>query len=251
MNKKLPKVLLFQEDEKALNYKYKYPDYVLGKDIEVKSFEYDVDELKEAGVKFIDGDPKDNAVYFLHPYKENTYVSEKQPENYFLEEKLEFYKRIATLLGAKKIETKLISEESQKIEVDVQGNITLTPVAKLEGGAKIEKNQNNKTSLEIEDSFELQPNFNLHKNIEVLRGLIKEFNLHHETGIVSLIDNRDSTNSGTLLKKRKVKSEITSEYNHLLEISAKLNVKAFETSATFKRKVEKMNKLTLEIIFEF
>ncbi|MFK8269487.1 hypothetical protein [Capnocytophaga stomatis] len=251
MNKKLPKVLLFQEDEKALNYKYKYPDYVLGKDIEVKSFEYDVDELKEAGIKFIGGEPKDNAVYFLHPYKENTYVSETQPENYFLEEKLELYKRVASLLGAKKIETKVGAEESQKIEVDAQGNVTFAPVAKLEGGVKIEKNQNNKISLEIEDSFELQPNFNLHKNIEELRSLIEKFNLHHEIGIISLIDSRDSTNSGTLLKKRKIKSEITSEYNHLLEISAKLNVKAFEISATFKRKVEKMNKLTLEITFEF
>ncbi|WGU71308.1 hypothetical protein QIU18_05415 [Capnocytophaga canimorsus] len=151
----------------------------------------------------------------------------------------------------KKIETKVGAEESQKIEVDAQGNVTFAPVAKLEGGVKIEKNQNNKISLEIEDSFELQPNFNLHKNIEELRSLIEKFNLHHEIGIISLIDSRDSTNSGTLLKKRKIKSEITSEYNHLLEISAKLNVKAFEISATFKRKVEKMNKLTLEITFEF
>ncbi|MDO4764263.1 MAG: hypothetical protein Q4A00_07780 [Flavobacteriaceae bacterium] len=250
MNKKLPKVLLFQEDEKALNYKYKYPDYVLGKDIEVKSFEYDVDELKEAGIKFIGGEPQDNAVYFLHPYKENTYVSETQPEDYFLKEKLELYKRVASLLGAKTIETKVISEEYKKIEVDAQGNITFTPVAKLEGGVKIEKNQNNKKSLEIKDSFELQPNFNLHKRIEDLRGLIEKFNLHHEIDIISLIDSRDPT-SGTLLKKREVKSEITSEYNHLLEISAKLNVKAFETSATFKRKVEKINKQILEITFEF
>lgn len=46
MNNNLPQVILFQEDEKALNYRYKLP-FQLDVNVSIKSIEYDVEEFKK------------------------------------------------------------------------------------------------------------------------------------------------------------------------------------------------------------
>ena len=91
----------------------------------------------------------------------------------------------------------------------------------------------------------------MNKNIEELRKLIDEFNLGHEIDIISLIDFRDSRVSGTILKERHVKSEITSEYNKTLDISAKLTNPVFSVSTEFKNRVKRVQKIMIDIKFEF
>lgn len=249
MKTNMPKVVLFQEDEKALNYRYKL-DYPTGPDVQVKSLEHDYDEFarknKLIGANRVDS----NTLLFLHPYKNNVYLNESLGENYFLEEKLELYKRAASLLGAKSISTKVTFKESRSVSTDINGEVKYNLVS-LEGDSKSEIENNYKNSLEICEEFEPQNNFDKDKNISDLKEFIDAHNLHHEIGLVSLIEGRDSSQSGTLLTKRTVKSEITSEYNNLLEVSAKLNSPVFSVSGGYKRKLEEVNTLLVDIEFIF
>ncbi|MEW4925774.1 hypothetical protein [Algibacter sp. 2305UL17-15] len=248
MNKNPAQIVLFQEDEKALNYRYKQ-NYHIGSEIQVKSLEYDYDDFAKNN-KLIGNRVNENTLYFLHPYKNNVYLNESLGEEYFLEEKLQLYKRAASLLGAKSISTKVIFKESRTINTDVNGEVKYKVVS-IEGGSKRQIVNSYKNSLEITEEFELQNNFDKAKNIKELNEFIDKHNLHHEIGLISLIEARDSSNSGTLITSRKVKSEITSEYNNLLEVSAKLNSPVFNISGGYKRKLEEVNTLMVEIDFIF
>ena len=124
-------------------------------------------------------------------------------------------------------------------------------VVEIETSVKNSEQSKYKESLEINDTYKLQDNFDLNKNIDELRNMIQKLNLHHELGIISLIDARDSSESGTILTTRKVKSEISSEYNSLLQISAQLSSPVFSLGAEFSRSLETVNRLNIDIDFEF
>jgi len=249
MSNKLPQIVLFQEDEKALNYRYKQ-DYQIGSDIQIKSLEYDYDEFAKTNEVISNKRVSDNSLYFLHPYKNNVYLNESLGEDYFLKEKLALYKRAAALLGAKSITTKVTFKESRKLNTDVNGDVKYK-VVEIEGGSKREIVNSYKNALEITENFEIQENFDKAKNIKELNKFIQEHNLHHEIDLISLIEARDSTNSGTLITSQNVKSEITSEFNDLLEVSAKLNSPVFNISGGYKRKLEEVNTLMIDIDFIF
>lgn len=249
MNNNLPQVVLFQDDEKALNYRYKLP-FQLKSSVSIKSIDYDVDAFKSNGVKLIGPQPVQDSIYYLHPYKKNEYVHESFGELYFLEEKLNLYRRVGALLGAKSISTKLDLTESKKIEIDVEGNLKVK-VLKADVNVNSKEISKYQQSLEISEQYNLEQNFNLNDNIDKLRLMIDNLNLYHELGIISLIDARDSRDSGTSLSKRTVNSEISSEYNNLLEISAQLSSPVFSVGVNFKRSLETLNKLNVEIIYEF
>lgn len=242
-------VLLFQEDEKALGYMYRLPVGYDMENIDVKSIDYDVEEIKE-NYTLVGSQPTKNSVYHLHPYKKNTYIHESLGEDYFLKEKLALYKRVGQLLGAKSIATKVISIENKKREIDTNGNLQYKLV---DGGVNVKNtiSENYKNSLEILDTYQHQENFDLDRNITELHNIINEFNLHHEIDLISMIDARDSKNSGTILSSRHIKSEISSEYNKVLDISAKLSIPLFSVSTGFKDSLKIVNKVIVDIKFEF
>lgn len=249
MNNSLPKVIVFQEDEKALNYRFKLP-FTLNSDISVKSFEYDLEDFKNSGFKLVGPRPTEGAIYYLHPYKNNEFIHESKGETFFLEEKLNLFRRVGALLGAKSITTKVALLESEKLEIDTDGNLKIKLV---ESDISVKKTTESKykDSLEITENYELQNNFDINKNIKSLRRIIDEFNLHHELGIISLIDARDSRVSGTILTKRTVNSEISSEYKSLLEISAQLSAPIFNVGFNFKSSLETLNRLNVDIEYVF
>lgn len=249
MENNLPQVILFQEDEKALNYKYKLP-FQLDSNVVVKSIEYGVEDLKDKGVKLVGPRPTKDTIYYLHPYKDNEYVHESQGEMYFLKEKLDLYRKVGYLLGAKSISTKVILSESKKISIDVEGKLQIKLI-KAESNVHFSEQSKYKSSLEISEKYNQKENYDLNKNIDELRIIIDKLNLHHETDITSLIDARDSRTSGVELSERKVKSEISSEYNRLLQVSAQLSSPVFSVGVDFKRSLETLNKLNINIEFEF
>ncbi|QNS41238.1 hypothetical protein H0S70_13055 [Chryseobacterium manosquense] len=250
MKEQLPEVILFQADEKARGYEYQLPpNKQLPKTIKVKSFDYDLaDFLKK--FTLVGGRPSQNSVYFLHPYKNNIYVSDNLDASYFLKEKIHLFKKVGQLLGAKSIKTKV--KESQSEVNTFAGKIeALYKLIKGSGEIKSETTKIDKTSLEISDTYELQDNFDLNKNIDNLRKLIRENNLNHELELISLIDARDSRTSGTKISKRHVNSELSSEYNHLLETSMAIQNPVFDVSAKFNKHTNRLNVLSIDITYEF
>lgn len=251
MKEQLPEVILFQEDEKALGYQYHLPpNKQLPKTIAVKSFEYDLADFSENFEIVDEKRTSQNSVYFLHPYKNNTYISAEKDANYFLIEKIHLFKKVGQLLGAKSIKTEV--KESQS-EVDTfAGKIeAFYKLIKGSGEIKSETTKIDKTSLEIFDTYELQDNFDLNKNIDDLRKFIRENNLNHETELRSLIDARDSRTSGTKITSRHVKSELSSEYNHLLETSLAIKNPVFDVTAKFAKNTNRLKILNIDIFYEF
>ena len=243
-----PKVILFLEDERALNYRYKL-NYTLNRSIEVKSIDYDLNKFKN-DYQLIGGEPDNNSLYFLHPYKENAYVREKKGEVYFLKEKLNLYKKFASMLGATDISANLTLEKTSSIETKVNGEVEYKV---LESSVEHKKNKETKykNSLELHETYELQHNYDKSKNLEKLRNLIYNYDLHHEQDLISLIEARDSSQTGTQLKNHKVKSEITSEFNNLLEVSAQLNSPVFDIGGSFEKKLQDINSVIVEMNFKF
>src|SRR5690554_5617816 len=161
MHSNLPQVIIFQEDEKALNYRFKLP-FALNSEIVVKSIEYDLEDIKASGVKLVGPRPSKDSIYYLHPYKNTEYVHESLGEMYFLNEKLELYERVGALLGAKSIATKVVLTESKKLEIDVEGKLRVK-VVKAETNMKNSEESKDKSTLEINDTYNLQDNFDLDK----------------------------------------------------------------------------------------
>lgn len=249
MKNNLPQVVLFQEDEKALNYRYKLP-FQLNNNISIKSIEYDIDEFKNNGIKLIGPQPTRDAIFYLHPYKKNVYVHESLGELYFLKEKLDLYRRVGALLGAKSISTKVVQTESKNLTIDIEGKLQVKLV-KGETSLNYNEQSKYKQALEIYEEYTLQNNFDLQKNVDELKIMIDQLNLHHELEIISLLEARDSRHTGTSLSKRNVKSEISSEYSNLLQVSAQLSSPVFNVGADFKRSLETLNKLNVDIEYVF
>lgn len=173
MSKNMPQMVLFQDDEKALNYRYKL-DYPTGSDIQIFSLEHDYDEFVKTK-KLIGGRVNNQTLYFLHPYKTNEYLNESLGEDYFLKEKLELFHTIAYKLGAKSISTKVSFEETHAIETDHNGKARFKVVS-LESDVKRKIENEYKKYLEISDKFTLQDNFDMDKNISELRKFIEDHN---------------------------------------------------------------------------
>ena len=246
-----PKVILFQKDETALGYRYNLDNgFKLDPNISIKSIDYDIDEIKNNYTLI--GEPELNSVFYRHPYKENTYVNENYNEIYFLKEKLSLFKEIGKQLGAKSIKTKIKKTKSKERNIDASGEVSY---AKVKGDLSVntEVKDNHSETIEINEKFELMPNFDLNKNIDELHKKINILNLHHETDLIELIRDRDSRNTGIALSEKQIKSEITSEYNSLTNISANLTAAAtiFSLSANFKDTVKTENKIVIEIEYDF
>lgn len=248
-NNRPKQVLLFQEDEKALGYQYEIPRTLSMRDIDVKSIDYDEEEVKKNYI-LVGSQPNENSVYYLHPYKKNTYVHESLGEEHFLKEKIILLKRVAYLLGAKSIVTKIVFTEGKTREIDANGECRYKVI---EAGVGINHKTEEKYSkiVEISDTFEQEEDFDLNKNIDELRNMIKEFHLHHELEMIDLIESRDSRTSRTKLISKHIKTEITSEYNRLLDISAKLSNPVFNVSVGFKNSLKTVNQIIVDIKFEF
>src|SRR5690606_9625378 len=178
MHSSLPQVILFQEDEKALNYRFKLP-FKLNSEIAVKSIEYDLEDIRASGVKLLGPRPSKDSIYYLHPYKNNEYIHESLGEMYFLQEKLDLYRRVGALLGAKSISTKVVLTESKNLTIDVEGKLQIKLV-KAETSVNYTEQSKYQQALEISEEYNLQNNFDLHKNIDELHVMIDKLNLHHE-----------------------------------------------------------------------
>lgn len=248
-NNRPKQVLLFQEDEKALGYQYEIPRTLSMRDIDVKSIDYDVEEVNKNYI-LVGSRPTENSVYYLHPYEKNQYVHESLGEEHFLKAKIFYLKKVARLLGAKHIVTKIVFAEGKTREIDANGECRYKVI---EGGidVKYKTEEKYKKSIEISQDVEPEEEFDLNENIDMLRSEIQELNLHHELEMIDLIDGRDSRISKTKLTSTHIRTEITSEYNRLLDISAKLSNPIFKVSAGFKDNLKIVNQIMIDVKFEF
>lgn len=243
------KVVLFEEDEKSLNYKFeKHSDRL--KSTDVLSIEYDKDEFLKK-YEIVGQKPETGTVYYKHPIKDNCYVNSSLDEYYFMEEKIEFYGKIAQLLGAVGFEATVVLDSIEKIDFDLNGNITYKVV---EIDATYKKIETNKITqrLELKREIVKKPDFDIIKGFNKANDLVNQHNFSADPKLRGLIDSRDPEN-GSFSKKQTLKTELTSDYNQLLEFSAGLNVMAgvFKLNMGFSKQFESIKKVNLDMEIYF
>ncbi|MCA4806455.1 hypothetical protein [Myroides odoratimimus] len=249
MNNNLPKVVLFQDDEVSQVYDFMLP-YNLGTNTKIKSIDYDLIDFQNTYTIIGNKNASTSDVYFLHPYKENTYVEQSIAENYLIEEKIALYGEIASLLGATKVNSFVKFEEAREYLIDANGNMKYNVI---EVDVKYKEQQESKysKSIEIADTYIQADNFDLNRNLDHAYALVEKYNLSHEVQLKSLVEGRDSRRSGMLQKTKRIKTELTSEINSLYEASVKINSPIFTVNANLKESMKKVSRLSVELEFIF
>jgi hypothetical protein len=243
------KVILFEEDERSLNYKFeKYSDKLMSTDI--LSLEYDKDEFLNS-YEIIGQLPEIGSVYYKHPSKINCYVNSTLDEYYFMQEKIEVYAKVAQLLGATKFDATVVLDSQEKNIVIVNGDIQYN-VVKTE--ASYNKEQTNKIiqSLNFNRKIKIEPDFDKHSSYNEACQFLKSRNFTADPSLNGLLESRNPYN-GSVTEEQTIKTELTSEYNELLEFSAGLEVMkdVFKLNLGFSRKFESIKKVNLDIKIYF
>lgn len=243
------KIVLFEEDEKSLNYKFeKHSDKL--KSTDVLSLEYDKDKfLKNYEIK---GQlPEIGSVYYKHPIIPNCYVNSTLDEYYFMKEKIEAYGKVAQLLGAASFEATVVLDSIEKIAFEVSGDFKYKVV---DMNASLKEAETNRIvqKLELKRNFEIQIGFDKEKSFNNASDFIRSHNFSADPSLKGLLESRDPK-LGSTTKDQTLKTELTSEYNELLEFSAGLNVmkEVFNLSMGFSKRFESIKKVNLDMKIYF
>ena len=243
------KIILFEEDEKSLNYKFeKHSDKL--KSTEVLSIEYDKDKFIN-DFEIVGQLPEIGSVYYKHPSKLNCYVNSREDEYFFMQEKIEIYGKIAQLLGATGFEATVVLDSVGKIEFEADGNIKYK-VVEINSSIKEAETTKIIQRLQLKRDIEIQPDFDKHISYEKAIDFIKNHNFSSDPSLKGLIESRDPS-IGSLNKNQNLKTELTSEYNELIEFSAGLNIMGdvFNLNIGFSRKFESIKKVNLDMTIYF
>lgn len=243
------KVILFEEDEKSLNYKFeRHADKL--KSTEVLSIEYDKDKFIN-DYEIIGQSPEIGSVYYKHPSKPNCYVDSSLDEYFFMKEKMEVYGKVAQLLGATRFEATVVLDSMEKIKFGADGDIKYEVV---EMNASIKETETNKIiqKLQLKRDIEIQPDFDKQLSYNKAIDFINSRNFSSDPSLKGLLESRDPS-GGSLNGGQSLNSELTSEYNNLLEFSAGLNVMSgvFNLNMNFSKKFESIKKVNLDMTIYF
>ena len=249
----LPKVVIFQEDEKSINYKWNLPE---GSDfnrkpIAVRSFEYDKDTfLKENEVIIANKNFDLDTVFYLHPNRDNVYIEQSKFEDYIFKEKILRYIQMAQKLGAKKANLTAELLETRELEINANGSVEYK-VVKLEGEFKKEVEEKFKETYINNNEYKPSENYDLAKNYKEALEWIDRENLFFDQDLIHFVKSRNPE-IGNLLSKQELKTQLTQDTNQLLEISASLTVgPIFKLKGGFRESVSRQKDLLLKIELEF
>lgn len=243
------KIVLFEEDERSLNYKFeKFADRL--NSTEILSLEYDKDKFLN-DYEIVGQEPEIGSVYYKHPSKLNCYVDSSLDEYYFMQEKISVYTKVVQLLGATSIEATFILDSIDKMEFGANGDIKYQYVDVNSSYKEFETNKITQ-KLILQDSYEIQPNYDMQSSYREASLFINSQNFSSDPILKGLLDSRNPK-SGSLLKRQIIKTELTSDYNKLLEFSAGLNVMSgvFNLNMSFSKKFESIKKVYLEMTINF
>lgn len=241
-------VILFEDDERSLNYKLE-PFGKQLKSTKVLSIEYDKDKFSQ--FELIGSKPEIGSVYYKHPYKNDVYVNSNLTDFYFMNEKLELIAHLVKLLGAKSFEASVSIEDIEKMEFSTDGKISYTTVS-AESRSKKEETKKLVSKLKLKREFEQDDSFDKIASYKNTLDHIKKYNLSAESSIIGLIDSRNP-DVGNQNKRQKLSTELTSEYNSILDFAAGLSVMGdvFNLNFGFNKQFESIKKVNLSMKVDF
>jgi hypothetical protein len=241
-------VILFEDDERSLNYKFE-PFAKQLKSTRVLSVEYDKDDFLQ--FELIGTKPEIGSVYYKHPYKNDTYVNSNLTDFYFMNEKLELIGHLVKLLGAKSFEASVSIEDIEKMKISTEGKITYK-VVKLDVSSKKEETQKLVSKLKLKREFEQDASFDKRVSYKEALDYIQKYNLSSESSINGLIESRNP-DVGNQNKHQELSTELTSEYNSILDFAAGLSVMGdvFNLNFAYNKQFESKKKVNLSMEVNF
>lgn len=241
-------VVLFEDDEKSLNYKYQ-PGGKNLKSTKVLSVEYDKDKFSQ--FELIGSKPEIGSVYYKHPYKNDVYVNSNLTDFFFIEEKLYFISHIVKLLGAKSFEAELSITDVEKLEITAKGEMQFNAV-EVSANYREEETKKLMSKLALKQSFVLDDSFDRNANYRIVVEYFNKYNLSAENSIKGIIHSRDPY-VGNQSDSLDLKTELTSEYNRILDSAAGLSVMGdvFNLNSTYKKQFESIKKVNLSMKVNF
>lgn len=243
------KVVLFEEDERALNYKFeKFADRL--KSTEILSLEYDKEEFLKK-YEIIGQEPEIGSVYYKHPNKPNCYVNNSLNEYFFMQEKIEVYAKVAQLLGATNFEAKVILDSKERKITTVDGVIEYTTTT-IDASRKSQIINEIKQNLKLSRNMKILPEFDKYSCYNKASDFLKSYNFTSDPSLNGLLESRNPEN-GTVNEKQILSIELTSEYNELLEFSAGLAAMKgiFKLSMRFSEQFQSIKKVNLDMVIHF
>lgn len=244
------RIVMFESDERSLNYMFeKFADKLTS--TKVLSLEFDSDKFTKEH-EIIGQAPEIGSVYFKHPYKPNCYVdSSNSDEYYFMQEKIEVYGKVAQLLGATKFEADVTLESMEKMTFGANGDFKYK-VVKMNSDLKQTETNKITQRLVLKRNLEIQSDYDQKAKYVEAYDFVKNYNFTYDPSLNGLVESRDPS-GGTLNKYQILKSELTSDYNKLLEFSAGLNAMGgiFNLNMGFSKKFESIKKVNLEMTIYF
>nr|WP_315199221.1 hypothetical protein [uncultured Flavobacterium sp.] len=243
------KVILFEDDERSLNYKFeKHSDKL--KSTKILSLEYDKDQFLN-DYEIIGQLPEIGSVYYKHPSKPNCYVNSALDEYYFMQEKIEVYGKVAQLLGATGFEATVVLDSIEKMDFIGSGDFKYK-IVEMNASSKEAETNKIMQRLELKRDLEIQPDFNKIINFNKAIDFVESRNFSSDPSLKGLLESRDPK-GGSITKNQTLKTELTSEYNELLEFSAGLNVMSgvFKLNMGFSKKFESIKKVNLDMKIYF
>jgi hypothetical protein len=243
------KVVLFEEDEKSLNYMFEQFSEKL-KSTEVLSLEFDKEDFLNT-YEIVGQEPEIGSVYYKHPSKLNCYVNSSLDEYYFMQEKIEVYGKVAQLLGATSFEATVVLDSLEEMDFETVGEIKYK-VIELDSTSKKAETNKMIQRLELKRDIKIQPDFDKHISYNKAIDFIKSRDFTSDSNLNGLLESRDP-NGGSVTEKQTLKTELTSEYNELLEISAGLKVMGdvFKLNMGFSKKFKSIKKVNLDMKIYF
>ncbi len=246
-NAALKKVIHIENDELALNYKYRGVKSDLS-NIQIVSYEYDKDKF----VNQYDFYPStwEKGTYFLSPFKEEKpiYIKAEHLENYILEQKSNAISEIAQLLGASSYDFKLELEEEQNVSYDVNGQINYIVV---EIDASIKQEQSKKLAKEFAHKETYRGKPITIESYEEAKKMAEKYNLTSSPRIRTLLQ-KCNPNVSNKIETMKVSFSMTEEINESLNIAFNLNIaNIFKLSAGYKKVSESRKSIQGLLNIEF
>lgn len=244
-------VVLFENDEKSLNYKFEPHGKNLNSTT-IASIEYDRELFLQNEI--IGQRPEVGSVYYKHPYKHNCYINSNLEDFYFMNEKMELFSNIVKLLGGKRFSGTAEIDEIETLESNLNGEIKYN-VVELDANAKKNENARLNSKLILTVDFNKEDElveFDRVMSYEKVKEIIKQNNLSAETSLLGLVESRNP-HIGNSNTKQILRTELTSEFNSVVGYAAKLKLMedVFSLNMAFDKQVSKIKKVNLLLEIEF
>lgn len=244
-------VVLFENDEKSLNYKFE----PYGKNLNsttIASIEYDRESFLQNEI--IGQHPEIGSVYYRHPYKHNCYVNSNLEDLYFMKEKFELFSNIVKLLGGKRFSGIAEIDEIETLDSSLNGEIKYK-IVELDANTKKTENArlNSKLILTVDFNQENElVEFDRITSYEKVKEIIKKNNLSAETSLLGLVESRNPFIGNSNIRQT-LRTELTSEFNSIVSYAASLKLmeNVFNLNMSFDKQVSKIKKVNLLLEIEF